>query len=95
MSEQTMLLFKNNRYSVIGNSHTLRQLHERKINGDIVRSMVRKSYDKIAVQQTVAICARKIKLLVLRINANKYFIITCLDKTMRVKRTTVKIYLNI
>jgi len=95
MSEKTMLLFENNRYSVIGNSHTLKQLHDRKINGDFVRSMVRKSYDKIAVQQTVAICARKIKLLVLRINANKYFIITCLDKTMRVKRTTVKIYLNI
>ena len=95
MSEPTMLLFRNNRYSVIGNSHTLKQLHERKINGDIVRSMVRKSYDKIAIQQTVAICARKIKLLVLRINANKYFIITCLDATMRVKRTTVKIYLKI
>ena len=95
MSEPTMLLFRNNRYSVIGNSHTLRQLHDRKINGDIVRSMVRKSYDKIAIQQTVAICARKIKLLVLRINENKYFIITCLDKTMRVKHTTVKIYLNI
>ena len=95
MSEPTMLLFRNNRYSVIGNSHTLRQLHDRKVNGNLVRSMVRKSYDKIAVQQTVALCTKNIKLLVLRINANKYFIITCLDKTMRVKRTTVKIYLNI
>jgi len=95
MSEPTMLLFRNNRYSVIGNSHTLKQLHDRKVNGDLVKKMVYNSYDKIAIQQTVAICARNIKLLVLRINANKYFLITCLDITMRVKHTTTKIYLNI
>ena len=81
-----------NEYKISGNMHTLTQLYKRDINGDIVKRMVKLSISKMEIQKTYAVIHGNDKLLMLRINETKFFIITCLIDKQRVKSGTVKIY---
>ena len=86
-------LIKNGtEYEITGNMHTLTQLYKRDIDGDIVKTMVKLSIGKMEIQKTYAIIRGSDKLLILRINETKFFIVTCLIDSMRLKRDTLKIY---
>ena len=80
-------------YSIAGNMHTLTQLYKRDIGGNIIKTMVKLSIKKMEIQKTYAVIRGSNKLLILRINETKFFIITCLVDTMRLKRDTLEIYL--
>ena len=80
-------------YSIAGNMHTLTQLYKRDINGDDIKMMVKLSVGKMAVQKTYAVIRGSNKLLILRINETKFFIVTCLIDSMRLKCGIDKIYL--
>ena len=80
-------------YSIAGNMHTLTQLYKRDIDGNIIKTMVKLSIKKMAIQKTYAVIYGNNKLLILRINETKFFIVTCLIDSMRVKRDTPEIYL--
>ena len=86
-------LFKNGtEYKITGNMHTLTQLYKRDINGDIVKSMVKLSISRMEIQKTYAVIRGSNKLLILRINQTKFFIITCLIDSMKLKHNTLAIY---
>jgi len=74
------------RYSIKGNMHTLNQIYKRKISGNIVKSMVKKTMLKMECQKTYAVINGSTKLLILRINETKFFLITCLIDRMILKR---------
>lgn len=79
-------------YKILGNIHTLTQLNKRDISGDMVKNMVAVSVQKMEIQKTYAVIRGNTKLLVLRINQTKLFIITCLVDDMRLKRDTLRLY---
>lgn len=86
-------LIKNGiEYKISGNMHTLTQLYKRDINGDTVKYMVSASISKMEIQKTYAVILDNDKLLILRINEIKFFIVTCLIDSMRLKRGTLAIY---
>ena len=75
--------------------HTLEQLHKRKIQGNKIVSMVKASFSRMEIQKTYAIISGDDKLLVLRINQYKVFVITVLIDKMQLKRNgTVVLNLN-
>ena len=84
--------YKLNQYTISGNMHTLTQLYKRDISGDMVKSMISVSVAKMEIQKTYAIIRGETKLLVLRINQTKLFVITCLVDNMHIKRNTLKLY---
>ena len=87
-----MVLYQSDSYTIKGNTHTLEQLHKRHVNGETVQKMIKLSVNRMVVQETYAVIRDNVKLLVLRINIDTYFLITCLDKGMFVKNGTSKIY---
>ena len=85
----------NNRViKISGNMHTLEQLDKRKVQGNKVVSMVKASIAKMEIQKTYAIISGNDKLLVLRINQVKVFVITVLIDKMQLKRNKA-IILNV
>ena len=70
----------------------MEQLQKRHVNGKTVQNMVALSVKKMVIQETYAVIRDNVKLLVLRIDIDTYFLITCLDKSMFVKNGTMKIY---
>lgn len=87
-----MELYQTDNYRILGNKHTVEQFYKRHINGETIKKMVGLSVERMEIQKTYAIINGDIKLLVLRINTDTYFIITCLDINMHVKRGTLKIF---
>lgn len=87
-----MILYQSDNYTIKGNMHTLEQLHKRAINGEMVKNMVNKSVNKMLIQKTYAVIRGTVKLLILRIDIDTYFIITCLTEDMFIKRDTLRIY---
>jgi len=88
-----MVLYEQNSLKIKGNLHTLEQLYKRKVSGVLVKDMLNQAIDKIAVQETIAIVYQEIKLIVLRINNNEYFVVTCLLPNMYVKKGIRIIYI--
>ena len=87
-------LIKNGiEYKIAGNMHTLTQLYKRDINGETVKKMIELSIEKMEVQKTYAIIRGSNKLLILRINRTRFFIVTCLIDGMHLKHNTLKIYI--
>ena len=79
-------------YKILGNMHTLTQFYKRDINGDTIKDMVQLSILRMEIQKTYAVIRGNIKLLILRINDTKFFIITCLIEKQVVKQGTLIIY---
>ena len=79
-------------YRILGNKHTLEQFYKRHINGETVKKMVGLSVNRMEIQKTYAIINGDIKLLVLRINIDTYFVVTCLTDTMHLKHNTLRLY---
>ena len=88
MRSITMSQFSNNNQviEISGNMHTLEQLNKRKMQGNKVVGMVKASLAKMEIQKTYAIISGNDKLLVLRINQVRVFVITVLIDKMQLKR---------
>ena len=91
MSEKSITLYRTINYKVLGNHHTLEQFFKRKIDGKMVKDMVKVSFEKLTIQKTYAIVRGNTKLLVLRIDTTKIFIITVLIDKMQLKRNKATI----
>ena len=87
-----MILYETDNYKVKGDAHTIEQLYRRHINGNVIKDMVNASKNRMEIQKTYAVIRGTVKLLVLRIDINTYFLITCLTETMFIKHKTLRIY---
>ena len=96
MKSITMSQFSNDNQviKISGNMHTLEQLSKRKMQGSKVVGMVKATLAKMEIQKTYALISGNDKLLVLRINRYRVFVITVLIDKMQLKRNKA-IILNV